>query len=1006
MLTRRRFGGLWLIALCICGGSVAAMSVPKTDAAPVVASMRASNAAPLADLFVETWTTRDGLPHNLVLDLAQTPDGYLWLATWEGLVRFNGLEFVVLDRSNLADLSDNGIRALHVGPSGSLWVATARGGVVRRQAGEGSFISQKIGLTEAQIMTVIEAEDGALWILTEDAGLDRHAANGVSRRFDVASGLPSNVAYGMVKDKLGRILIATGEGLGVVEGDAARGLSVASGLPRGPVLSVRIGSAGEVYAGTEQGVYRASQDLVFSLVHPGLAKEAAQTLFVDVDGTLWIGTIANGIYRFSNGELDHLGVADGLPNGRVAAILRDHEQSLWVSTNAGLVRLREAPIRSYGLPVGLADDYVRTVIEDRSGSTWVGTSNGLTRWRDGRFTTLNGESGLPGNSILSLGLARDGGLWVGTYYNGLAKLKDDRVVATFGEADGLPSNSVRAIAEVSDGVVWVGTSRGLARIDAAGVRVFGLAEGLPRELVISMHQDRAGRLWVGTTKGMALIESDHLHPIDLSPFGGAHRVFGFAEEDDGTLWLATDRGILRHRRDAQGRDQFAHIGSAQGLPYDSLFGVIVDGAGGLWASSNRGLLRLDIEQAHLAADGNIPRIDVELFGDSDGMASPQGNGGSSPSSVRRADGSLWFSTAKGVAAVTPGRQSAAVLEAPKVIIEKIRVDDEQPAVAEALTLPAGARRVELSFAGLTFLQAKRLRYRYRLDGFDPEWVDGSTSRTAQFTNLPPGEYQFRVAAARPNGEWSKQEAHLRLVVTPRFWQRTAFLPMLAMFAAVLIYAFYRWRIGQLNTNARRLTCLVDERTSELLGHTQRLVAADEEKSALLAELKRQSDAFAQQAREDGLTGLANRRAFDEALAREFARAQRSNRPLCLALLDIDHFKRVNDAYSHAAGDAILKAISAIMQKHSREVDLVARWGGEEFALLFPDTTMRDAINICERLRAGIAEFDANEIAPGLRITVSIGIAAHTGFTHHERMLIRADERLYAAKQAGRNLVLA
>jgi len=200
--------------------------------------------------------------------------------------------------------------------------------------------------------------------------------------------------------------------------------------------------------------------------------------------------------------------------------------------------------------------------------------------------------------------------------------------------------------------------------------------------------------------------------------------------------------------------------------------------------------------------------------------------------------------------------------------------------------------------------------------------------------------------------------------------------------------------------------LVDERTSELLGHTQRLVAADEEKSALLAELKRQSDAFAQQAREDGLTGLANRRAFDEALAREFARAQRSNRPLCLALLDIDHFKRVNDAYSHAAGDAILKAISAIMQKHSREVDLVARWGGEEFALLFPDTTMRDAINTCERLRAGIAEFDANEIAPGLRITVSIGIAAHTGFTHHERMLIRADERLYAAKQAGRNLVLA
>ncbi|MGQ0798724.1 MAG: ligand-binding sensor domain-containing protein [Pseudomarimonas sp.] len=1004
MSTRPRFGGLWWIALCFWGGSAAETSPPPA-VVPVAESIRGSNSAPLADLFVETWTTRDGLPHNLVLDLAQTPDGYLWLATWEGVVRFNGLEFVVLDRSNLADLSDNGIRALHVGPSGSLWVATARGGVVRRQANEWSFINQEIGLTDAQIMSVIESKDSTLWVLTEDAGLERRKAGGDRRRFTAEDGLPSNVAYGMVQDRLGRILVATGEGLGVVEGNDVRGLSVRSGLPRGPVLSVRVGPAGEVYAGTEQGVYRASEKLDFSLVHPGLAKEAAQTLFVDVDGTLWIGTIANGIYRFSSGTLDHLGVAEGLPNGRVAAILRDDEQSLWVSTNAGLMRLREAPIRSYGLSVGLADDYVRTVIEDRSGTTWVGTSNGLTRWRDGQFKTLNGSSGLPGNSILSLGLASDGGLWVGTYYNGLVKLKNDRVVAAYSEADGLPSNSVRAIAEAAGGVIWVGTSRGLARIDAAGVRIFGLAEGLPRELVISMHRDRAGRVWVGTTKGMAVIESDRLRAIDLSPYGGAHRVFGFAEEADGTLWLATDRGLLRHRADAKGRDEFGHIGASHGLPYDSLFAVIVDDLGGLWASSNRGLLRVDLAQAHRAADGKLARIDVERFGDSDGMASPQANGGSSPSAVRRDDGTLWFSTAKGVASVTPARQSAAVLEAPKVIIEKIRVDDEQPAVADVLTLPAGARRVELSFAGLTFLQAKRLRYRYRLEGFDSEWVDGSSSRTAQFTNLPPGEYRFRVTAARPNGEWSKDEARLRLVVTPQFWQRSGFLPMLALIGLMLTYALYRWRIGQLNANARRLTRLVDERTSELLGHTERLLAADEEKSVLLAELKRQSDAFAQQAREDGLTGLANRRAFDEALAREFARAQRSNRPLCLALLDVDHFKRVNDAFSHAAGDAILKAMSAIMQKHSREVDLVARWGGEEFALLFPDTSLRDAITICERLRAGIAEFDASEIAPGLRVTVSIGIAAHTGFTHHERMLIRADERLYAAKQAGRNLVL-
>lgn len=975
----------WLTALCLLAGLASA----------------APRQTPLDDLFIETWTTRDGLPHNLVLDLAQTPDGYLWLATWEGIARFNGHEFVVIDRSTLAELSDNGIRALHVGPSGSLWIATARGGVVRLQDAQWSFFNRENGLENDQIMAVLEAEGGALWVLTEDAGVDLRRADGSVRRYSAADGLPSNVAYAMVDGGAGRLLVATGDGLGIVEDGRARALGEQGGLPRGPLLSLRRAPDGRIFAGTERGVYVAGEDLQFRLVHPGLAGEAAQSLHIDSDGTLWVGTIGSGLFRLAGDRLEHLGVEQGLPNGRVAAILRDREDSLWVSTNAGLVRLREAPFKSYGRQAGLADEYVRAVIEDAQGTSWVGTSDGLTRYRNGRFETLGPASGLPGRSILSLGLGRDGVLWVGTYYNGLAKLAGDRVVAVYGEEHGLPSNSVRAVIETPDGTVWVGTSRGLARIDAGGVRAFGLDEGLPRELVIAMHQDAQGSIWVGTTKGMARVEDNRLISYDLSAYGGAHRVFGFAEEPGGALWLATDRGLLRY---LDGR--FDHLGAAQGLPYDSLFAVVDDAAGGLWMSSNRGVLRIDREQANAVADGRHDRLDIERFGEGDGMASPQANGGSWPSAVRRSNGSVWFSTAKGVAAVMPDQRQTTESEPPRVVIERVRVDDVEYPASGAITLPAGARRVELSFAGLSFLQSHRIRYRYRLQGFDPDWVDGGTVRTAQFTNLPPGEFVFRVAAAHPNNGFGTQEASLALSIPPRLWQREGFVPGSLLVGLLVIYALYRWRIRQLRSDALRLAALVDLRTADLRKHAERLQAADDEKSILLGELQRQTAASSRQAREDGLTGLGNRRAFDEALAREFARAQRSGEPLCLALLDVDHFKRVNDSYSHAAGDALLRALAGLMREHSRDMDLVARWGGEEFALLFPDTPLPAAIQACERLRSAIESFDADDIAPGLRITVSIGIAAHIGMSHHERMLIRADERLYEAKQAGRNRVCA
>ncbi len=954
----------------------------------------------LPELFVETWTTRDGLPHNLVLDIDQTPDGYLWLATWEGLARFNGNEFEVFDRARIAGLSDNGIRSVEVAEDGSLWVATARGGVMHQRKGRWGFIREAPEGGYDQVMAVAQQPDGTLWVLTDDAGLDRHTPGQAVRRFTFGGSEPGDIAYALALHPDGRVLVGVGDGLAVVEGDRVRVVGQAEGLPRGPVLSLAVSADGRILAGTERGVFRADAALSFESIHPELLLQAAQSLHVDPDGSIWVGSISSGLYRLDPaGRLDRIGVEHGLPNNRVAAIFRDRESSLWLSTNAGLVRLREAPFRSYGKVSGLPDDYIRAVIEDADGVAWVGTSEGLARMRDGRFEPVQDRPGLGADSILSLGLGRDGGLWVGTYYKGLVKLVDGKVVARLDEEAGLPSNSVRAVVEDADGVLWVGTSRGLARVGPEGITRYGLADGLPRELIISIHTDAAGRIWIGTTKGLAILEDGALRALGPDELGDAQRIFGIAEEDDGTLWLATDRGLLRVR---DGR--VAAVGTAQGLPYESLFAVVDDRAGGLWLSSNRGVLRIDRAQAHAVADGVQPRLGVDSFGEGDGMASPQCNGGSWPSAYRLGDGTIWFATAGGVAAIDPGRGALSELPPPTVLVERIRVDDVELSVNHHIELQPGVRRVEIAYAAMSHLQSRRIRYRYRMEGFDPGWVEAGTARVAQFTNLPPGEFRFRVAAARPNGEWAGSETSLTVRIPPRLWEHGGFYPALVILTIIAGLGAYRLRVRQLRHDARRLAALVAQGTSELRGQTERLQAIDREKSALLDQLQSQSEAFARQAREDGLTGLANRRAFDEALAREFSRAQRTGSPLCLALLDLDHFKRVNDAYSHAAGDAVLRAMADLMREHCRDMDLVARWGGEEFALLFPATGLADAVAVCERLRLAVEGFDASTIAPGLRITLSIGIAAHIGLAHHDRMLVRADERLYEAKQSGRNRV--
>jgi len=951
--------------------------------APSLANERA-----LQDLYRDHWTTRDGLPHNSINAIAQTPEGYLWFATWEGLVRYNGQSFTQFDRRQIPVLQDGALRALHVDARGRLVAGGARGSLVR-QDGEGGW--EPLPSVPVMVTMIHGGPDGGLWVGTETAGVVHVPADGTAQVLEPPADDPVGSNFDIAVDAQGRHWSAHAGGLRRVDGDGLRRAEVI-GLPDGPITALASDGT-RLVAGSARGVYVAdgvAEALVFKALDPALDNVSISRLLPDGHGGLWIGTLTDGLMRWTPRGLERLGVGPDRPTSRIVSLFIDREDNLWVGTNSGLFRFTDAPFSSIVRQHGLPDDYVRSVLARDDGSVLIGTAQGLASSRaDGTVTRLGAGTTLAEASVLSLADAGAGRVWVGTYDDGALLWDGERVVSRLDTANGLPANEVRAL--VTDGdALWLGTSRGLVRWADGAVQRWTEAQGLPTNFVIALHRDARGRLWVGTGLGAVIVENARLRPIDLRAHEDAEYAFGFLEDRQrGAMWIASDRGLLRF--DTDGRPTGA-VGLAAGLPYEKVFGLLLDPEGQLWASGNRGILRIDMGRVNAVADGKALPLDVERFTEADGMASAQCNGGSQPVVALDRDGRRWFATSVGATHVDPADLQRHTRHAPPVVIESVIADGRAlPLNAKAeLVLPAGARRLELRYAGLGFVLPERLRYRHRLDGFDSDWVERGSETFVEYTRLPPGRYAFLVEAAHPRGAWGQSRARVVIEVPPLWWQRTLVVWSFAIAALLGAGLLLRWRLHRLAANERHLAQLVDERTLEI----------EQQK----ARLRHQAEEFARQAREDALTGISNRRAFDEALSREFARAKRNDAPLSIAIVDLDHFKQVNDRFSHAVGDVVLKRVAARLKADSRGFDVVARWGGEEFALLLPETTLEAALATGERLRQGVMAIDFSDIDPTLGITASFGMAEAAGADTHHRLLLQADEALYRAKANGRNRV--
>jgi diguanylate cyclase (GGDEF)-like protein len=747
---------------------------------------------------------------------------------------------------------------------------------------------------------------------------------------------------------------------------------------------------GTLWIGTDGGGLAAWRDGAIVRVittNDGLPSNLIRSLQRDHNGSLWIGT-DGGLARWRGVRAETLAIAEGFPNPVVNRLIEDREGSLWVGTNNGLVRLSDTRFLSFTRKEGFTVDGARAIAEDRSGRMWVGTDGGgLCELAGASVQCITKANGLPHDTIYALLESRDGSLWIGTDGGGLIRDRDGKFSDLIDASKGLPTNRIRALVETANGDLWISTTSGLARLrNGAVTRIPELNDRQLRPL-LALSDDI---LLVGTDgAGLWRVTNDHATQIARAGHGlESDRVFSLVLDAEGKgVWIGTSGGGLSHLDLATGATR--SLLRRDGLHDDVVF-QIVDAGGDLWMTSNRGLYRVSRDRVLAAMNGARGDLSGTVYGTTDGMPSAECNA-ASPSVMRARDGRLWVATARGVAVVDP-HTTARNNVAPPVHVEEVLIDGT-PAPNGPLHVPPGTQRLEIRYTALALRAPERVRFRYMLEGYDNEWVDAGTTRFAHYTKLAPGDYTFRVSAMNEDGVRSNGEARLGVTVEPQ-WFETWWARLLGIaLIAAAVWAAVRLRLAALRA-----------RKNEELARLARELE-DTNRQLAVANVRLRALSYV-----DGLTGVANRRRFDEALDEACATATEQREPLSLVLIDLDHFKRLNDEQGHLDGDDALRAVASILaERTNSRGGLAARYGGEEFAWLLPGVPLDVAKSEAESFRilvreAGIRHAGADS---GI-VTASLGVSASSGASVITplSLIAAADAALYRAKSGGRDRVEA
>ncbi len=801
----------------------------------------------------QAWRTDSGLPQNTVHSILQTRDGYLWLGTDRGLVRFDGIDFVTFDAENTPQFANPTVYDLLQDVSGTLWISTAAGLLSYRDGAFAAYTTAQ-GLPSDTVWFSYEDHRHRLWAITS-AGPAFFKGKGFAPIAGTQAASPLN-RHALTEDALGTLWLGGNDGVYALDIQAATPRVAQHLLSGTEVDAVEFDRQGNLWIGGSAGLERyAGGGLAPIPIFHQAAKTEVTALDPDGDGSMWVGTVTGLVHVATDGtplplENKRQGGDNGPDKEPVDGLFRDRQGVLWVATEHGVFRLQGNRLQSFAPGSTLATNRILSLFEDREGDLWIGTdSSGLNLLRDQKFTTYTTSDGLSGNLVRCVFESPQGELWIGTDGAGLNR-RTSTGFAHLGTADGLSSNVILSLAGGAGGDLWVGTPNGLNLLHREGqtqsIKKITSADGLPDDFIRSLFSDRDGSLWIGTRHGLAHLAagrftsyssmdglgSDFIGAIFRSNQGDPGRarqgdlwigtsggltrlhdgaftnftvqqglsnntVTAIAQDGQGTLWLGTNGGGLNRLREAPSEPTIGP--SIQAFPWSSkalpgtIYGILEDAGGQLWLSSQTGIFR--VSPAQLNDYRPTHPIAVTAYGTADGMNIRECSGGGHPAAWKLTDGSLWFATLDGVSFIDPAHAPENRVP-PPVVIEKVLVDDQVRGLDQELIIKPGANRLEFQYAGLSFVAPQKVQYRYQLQGFDRGWIEAGSRRAAFYTNLPPGSYRFRVMAANNDGVWNNAGASVALRLLPHFYQSWWFYSALALAGLLLGYLVYRWRVLQ------------------------------------------------------------------------------------------------------------------------------------------------------------------------------------------------------------------
>jgi len=773
-------------------------------------SQQSANAQPTAQnaaspFLTTQWTTENGLPQNTVVAIAQTPDGYLWLATFGGLARFDGLKFTIFNTGNTPALKSNRITALHLGRSGVLWIGAETGEVARFHHGDFSFFSHlAVGNANDRIVrSIYEDRTGAIWVGAGSNGVTRFVAGDPARAefYDARQGLSQGTVSHLCEDQDGNLWAATISGLALFhETQFTISLKFGEGNSQ-PLLQIYPHSEGGLWLLTPVSLSRFYQGrLALSLTFP-LNKNLAAGLAEGKDKDLLLSYSMDRIYRLKNGVATEskLGRA---PVYGVHSLLEDREGNVWLGTiGKGLIRVQRRRVTNFTAADGLPGGGGGPILEGSHGDIWIGMPDGLCHLSGGRMTNYfvrGATGGEKGWMISALHLNQAGDLWIGKD-KGIARYRD-------GQFTDYPLQEIRevsAMLEDRQGCLWLGTRDGLAQFRDGKVTMYSQRDGLVNNDVKFILEDRAGALWLGTPGGLSRFQNGVFTNYTTAEGLSNNYVRAIYEDRDGALWLGTYGGGLNRLQNGR----FTQITAKDGLFDDFVSRILIDGNDDFWMLGNRGVFRVSRRVLDDFVAGKSRTITNTVYNGADGMEPSEGNGGFQPAGWRMRDGRFWFPTIGGVAIVDPSQVN---LIPPPVVIERVLLNGEELDFRHGVEVLPGKENLEVHYTGLSLGKPELVQFSFKLSGLQ-EWVDVGQRRAAYFSHLQPGRYTFSVKALSPDGIWSDREATLEFIVRPPFWRTAWFLSLAVMGLAGLVLlgyhqrvAYFRRRNAQQEAFARRL----------------------------------------------------------------------------------------------------------------------------------------------------------------------------------------------------------